>query len=121
VKNSNVAGVNSLTGEVDINLNMLRALILKWVDGEVDRTHIVTIDRGALLVNGLWCSWRSWCSQQAYATPLAMTLYSALALDRDTVGWRLYKHGCACVGAHICTSTGCSWIDACERVCECLL
>lgn len=30
----------------------------------------------------------SWHSQQTSATPLEITLYSALALDHEMVGWR---------------------------------
>jgi hypothetical protein len=45
--NSNIADGNSLMDEMEIYLNMLRALMLNWI-GEVDRTHIIAIDQGAL-------------------------------------------------------------------------
>jgi hypothetical protein len=33
---------------VEVDLNMIRALVLNEVDGEVDGTDVVTVDEGAL-------------------------------------------------------------------------
>jgi hypothetical protein len=34
--------------KVEVDLNMIRALVLNEVDGEVDGTDVVTVDEGAL-------------------------------------------------------------------------
>jgi hypothetical protein len=47
---TNVPNNNTLTNEVKVGLNMLRALMLDRVDGGVDITNIVT---SVLLVRGL--------------------------------------------------------------------
>ena len=36
---------DSLSTKMEINLNMLRALMLDWVGGEVDNTNVITIDQ----------------------------------------------------------------------------
>jgi hypothetical protein len=45
VEDTNVPDGNELTYEVEINLNMLGALVLDKVSGEVDATDIVVIDK----------------------------------------------------------------------------
>jgi hypothetical protein len=45
VEDTNVPDGNELTYEVEINLNMLGALVLDKVSGEVDATDIVAIDK----------------------------------------------------------------------------
>jgi hypothetical protein len=44
VEDTNVPDDNALTNEVEINLNMLGALVLNEVGGEVDDTDVVTVD-----------------------------------------------------------------------------
>jgi hypothetical protein len=44
VEDTNVLDDNVLTNEVEINLNMLGALVLNGVGGEVDGTDVVTVD-----------------------------------------------------------------------------
>ena len=84
VKNPNITNGDPFTNEVEINLNMLRPLMLHRVAGEIHNTNIVTVDRVAR--RGGWrSSWSSWRSQVASATPLATARYSASALDRETV------------------------------------
>jgi len=56
---------NTLPHEVEIDLNVLGALMLDGVGAHVDGADVVTV--------------------LASATPLAIALYSASALDRDTV------------------------------------
>ncbi|CAN6227318.1 unnamed protein product [Urochloa humidicola] len=48
--NANVADSNPLPDEVEINLDMLHALILNWVGGEVHNSDIVTDKCGS-------CQW----------------------------------------------------------------
>jgi len=45
MKNPNVSEGDSLLNKMEINLNMLRALMLYWVCGEVDSTNVVTVDQ----------------------------------------------------------------------------
>jgi hypothetical protein len=45
---TNVSDGNALTDEVKINLNMLHALVLDEVSGEVDGADVVTIDQSGL-------------------------------------------------------------------------
>ena len=44
MKNTNITNDNVLVDEVEINLDMLRALMLNRVSGQVDNTDIVTIN-----------------------------------------------------------------------------
>jgi hypothetical protein len=44
VEDTNVPNDNVLTNEVEINLNMLSALVLNGVGGEIDGTDVVTVD-----------------------------------------------------------------------------
>jgi hypothetical protein len=44
MKNTNITDGNALADEVEINLDMLRALMLNPVSGQVDNTDIVTIN-----------------------------------------------------------------------------
>jgi hypothetical protein len=49
MQNTYITEGDVLTEEVEINLNMLRTLMLNRVRGEVDRTDIVTIDNSGTL------------------------------------------------------------------------
>jgi hypothetical protein len=44
VQNADFTEGDSLSDEVQINLNMLGSLMLNWVGGEVDNTDVITID-----------------------------------------------------------------------------
>jgi hypothetical protein len=44
VEDVNIFDGNALTDEVEINLNMLGALMLDGVGGEVDRADVVIVD-----------------------------------------------------------------------------
>jgi hypothetical protein len=45
VENTNVTDSNALTDKVEINLNMLGALVLNRIGGEVDGTDVITVDQ----------------------------------------------------------------------------
>jgi hypothetical protein len=45
VEDTNVSDGNVLTDEVEINFNMLGALVLDEVDGDVDGTNVVIVDQ----------------------------------------------------------------------------
>jgi hypothetical protein len=45
VEDENVSDSNALTNEVEINLNMLDALMLDGVGGEVDRAGVIAVDQ----------------------------------------------------------------------------
>jgi hypothetical protein len=47
MEDTNIADGNSPTDEVEINLDMLCALMPNWVDGEVYDVDVVAIDEGA--------------------------------------------------------------------------
>jgi hypothetical protein len=44
----NISDGDTLANEVEINLNMLRALMLDGVGGEVDCADVVAVDQGSL-------------------------------------------------------------------------
>jgi hypothetical protein len=45
MEDANISNGNTVTDEVEINLNMLDALMLDGVGGEVDRADIVAVDQ----------------------------------------------------------------------------
>jgi hypothetical protein len=45
MKYPNVAEDDSLPNKMEINLNVLRPLMLNWVAGEINGTNVVTIDQ----------------------------------------------------------------------------
>lgn len=47
LKNSHIPDGDTLTDEVEVELNMLRALVLDEVGGEVNSADVVTIDKSA--------------------------------------------------------------------------
>jgi hypothetical protein len=53
VQNANLPNGDLVTYEVEINLNMLHALMLNWVGRQVDNTDIVTIDKCAVRHRGV--------------------------------------------------------------------
>jgi hypothetical protein len=46
MKDSNMTEGNLLSNKVEIDLNMLRPLMLHWIAGEIYSTDVVTIDQG---------------------------------------------------------------------------
>jgi hypothetical protein len=44
MKNPSMTKGNLLPNKVEINLNMLRSLMLHWVAGEIHSTDVITID-----------------------------------------------------------------------------
>jgi hypothetical protein len=48
MKNPNITDSHSVTNEMQVNLHMLRPLMLNWVGGEVHSADVVTIDERAL-------------------------------------------------------------------------
>jgi hypothetical protein len=47
VKDTNISNGDVLANEVEVNLDMLRALMLDGVGGEVDDADVVAVDQGA--------------------------------------------------------------------------
>jgi hypothetical protein len=47
-RDMNISDGDTLANEVEINLNMLRALMLDGVGGEVDCADVVAVDQGSL-------------------------------------------------------------------------
>jgi hypothetical protein len=47
MKNSNVTEGNLLSNKVEIDLNVLRPLMLHWITGEIDSTDIIAIDQSS--------------------------------------------------------------------------
>jgi hypothetical protein len=80
VKDTNIPDGNALADKVKINLNMLGALVLNGVGGEVDGVDVVAVDQSGRLCS----SPSSRRSQYASVTLLATTWYSASALERET-------------------------------------
>jgi nucleoside-triphosphatase THEP1 len=52
--------------KVQVDLHVLRALMLHGIGGEVDRADVIEVDESGAL-EGLWSSWRSWHGQEASA------------------------------------------------------
>jgi hypothetical protein len=48
VQDADITDGNTFLDEVDVDLDMLRTLVLNEVDGEVDDADIVTVDESAL-------------------------------------------------------------------------
>jgi hypothetical protein len=84
VQNANFSNDDLVTDEVEIDLNMLHALMLNGVERQVDGTDIVAIDKCAVKQRGC-SSMSNWRNQQVSATPLATTRYSASVLDMRVV------------------------------------
>ena len=83
----NIADGDPVVHEVQVDLHMLRPLMMDGVSGEIHGVDVVAVDE--LLASGLWSSAKSCRSQDASATPLATVRYSASALERETTGCRL--------------------------------
>jgi hypothetical protein len=47
VQNVNFPNGDLVSDEVEINLDMLRVLMLDWVGCQVDNTDIIVVDKGA--------------------------------------------------------------------------
>jgi hypothetical protein len=50
VEDTYISNGDTLMDEVDVDLNMLGALMLDGIGGEVDRANIVTVDQSGPLV-----------------------------------------------------------------------
>jgi hypothetical protein len=48
VQDADITDGHAFPHKVEVNLDMLRALVLNGVSGEVDGTGVVTVDEGAL-------------------------------------------------------------------------
>jgi hypothetical protein len=48
VQDADITNGHTFRHEVEVDLDMLGALVLNEVDGDVDNTDVVTIDEGAL-------------------------------------------------------------------------
>ena len=88
VENTDSPNSDPFADEVEVNFHVLGALVLDGVGGEVDGADVVAVDEAGG-IQRVSSSYRSCRSQEASATPLATARYSASALDRETVGWRL--------------------------------
>jgi hypothetical protein len=89
VEDTNISDGYALADVVEINLNMLGALMLDGVGGEVYHADIVIVDQGYLGFGGgggvsSRCSWQS---QHASATLLVTARYSALTIEGETTFW----------------------------------
>jgi hypothetical protein len=56
-ENPNATGSDTLADEVQVNLHMLRALMLHRVSGEVHRADVVTVDEGCALKRAVEFVW----------------------------------------------------------------
>jgi len=73
---------------MNIHLDVFGALMLNRVAKKVNHTHIITIDQSSVVI-GQCSSNNKFLIQQGSDTTFATPRYSALALDRESVGWRL--------------------------------
>jgi hypothetical protein len=48
VQDTDITDGHAFPHKVEVDLDMLRALVLNGVDGEVDGADVVTVDEGAL-------------------------------------------------------------------------
>jgi hypothetical protein len=91
VKHAQLSDSDAFVDEVDVDFDVLRSTMMDGVAGHVDRRDVVA-ERHRCLVDAALEFARSWRSQAHSAAALATPRYSASALDRDTVGWRLLDH-----------------------------
>ena len=84
----NIADGDSVAHEVQIDLHMLRPLVLDRVGGEIHGADVVAVNERALGERAV-SSAKSCRRQDASATPLATARYSASALEREITGCRL--------------------------------
>jgi hypothetical protein len=88
VEDTNVPDGNALADKVKINLNMLGALVMNGVGGEVDDADIVTVDQsdprqGAMKLH----------KQLSKPTRRCHAIwYSASSLEQETTFWRFENH-----------------------------
>ena len=75
MKDTNITNGDTLSDEVEINLDVLRALMLHRVGGHVYSSAA----KGAMELS------QELCSQDASATPFATARYSTSTLDPETV------------------------------------
>ena len=87
----NIADGDSVAHEVQIDLHMLRPLVLDGVGGEIHGADVVAVNERAPSERAV-SSAKSCRRQDASATPLATARYSASALERETTGCRLDDH-----------------------------
>jgi hypothetical protein len=45
MKDSNLAKGDPLPNKMEINLNVLRVLMLDWVGGEINNTNVIAVDQ----------------------------------------------------------------------------
>jgi hypothetical protein len=75
---------NLITEEVEVDLDVLRALMLHWLAGHVYNTDVVTENHCGLPKWGMQLQ-QELRSQEALTTALATARYSASALERETI------------------------------------
>ena len=88
MEDPNIADRDPVASEVQVDLHMLRPLMLNGVGGEIHGADVVAVDERALGERAVELR-KSCRSQDASATPLATARYSASALERKTTGCRL--------------------------------
>jgi hypothetical protein len=86
MKNTKITNRDSLSDEVQVNLNVLCTLMLDRVGEHVDDADVIIIyQHSSVKGGGAWSSCRSWRNQEALATALAIARYLASALDLEMV------------------------------------
>jgi hypothetical protein len=86
VENTNVFDGNVLADEVKIYLNMLRALVLDQVDGDVGSIDVVAIEDDILGEQAMELLEKMAQPTHFSHTPLTTSQYLGFALERVTAG-----------------------------------
>jgi hypothetical protein len=80
---------NHLSDKMEINLHILHALMLNGVGGEVHSADVVAVDKSAPRGRALELMEQLPQPSGLTATPLAMTWYSASAMEREMTVYHL--------------------------------
>jgi hypothetical protein len=88
VQDADITDGNTFLDKVKVDLDIFYTLVLNMVGGEVDGADVVTVDESAF-----W-QWSMKLLEEllesiSFSTPLVTTRYSASALDREMIFWRL--------------------------------
>ena len=84
MQDTNITNSDMLSDKVEINLDVLRTLMLHRVGGHVYSADVVVEDHRSAVKGTMELS-QELCSQDASATPFATARYSTSTLDPETV------------------------------------
>jgi hypothetical protein len=88
VKHAKVSQSNFLPHEVNVQFNVLCSSMVHWILGHIHQRYVVTVDNGCL-PDAMMKLTKKTAQPGAFCHSVRDARYSASALERDTVFWRL--------------------------------